>query len=100
MTDALPVFSKDDNLNYVLYAILFGSVVVPLSCLELDEQVTVQVIMTGCRFLMLFLMIGTSHLCADDAVQRQDGEYEPAPLFRFQGLHQTLPILVVANMYQ
>ena len=97
MSRALPI-RADDNLNYIFYTCIFGSLVIPLSCLELKEQVVVQVIMTGCRFLMLFLMIGTSHLCANDSGAWYD-EDNDAPMFRPSGLYKTLPILVVALMF-
>jgi hypothetical protein len=37
--------------------IIFGIMVVPLSCLELDEQITVQSIMANVRFVAIFVMV-------------------------------------------
>jgi hypothetical protein len=104
-----------DGFNYTVYAILFGAMVIPLSCLEMTEQVTIQVFMTACRFAMLFLMIhtvamednewfpsGNQHDDQDlDGTEFQDAEDDDiaAPMIRWQGLYKTLPILVVANMY-
>ena len=100
MSTALPLFPGDESFNYLCYAIMFGSIVVPLSCLELDEQVPLQVCLTMCRFVMFFLMIGTSNLCADDDMS--DGviqEYETPALWQFSGIAKTLPIVVFANIF-
>ena len=103
-------FMRDD---YSCYAIAFALVVVPLSCLELDEQIAVQVTMTGCRFLMLFFMLFTSTQCASDNESAEkiaslndtdepggrDALAVPAQLFQFSGLHKMLPILVFALIF-
>jgi amino acid permease len=101
MATALPLFGADESFNYLCYALLFGSIVVPLSCLELDEQVPLQVFLTGCRFIMFFLMIFTSQLCAVDDVGASATLTIPeqADWFRFAGLAKTLPILVFANIF-
>mmetsp|Transcript_12567 Transcript_12567/g.20248 ORF Transcript_12567/g.20248 Transcript_12567/m.20248 type:complete len:578 (+) Transcript_12567:272-2005(+) len=102
MATALPIVAGEDNesLNYLCYAIIFGCVVVPLSCLELDEQVPIQVFLTLCRFVMFFLMIGTSFLCADDELSESGMDnFEQADNFRLAGIAKTLPILVFANIF-
>jgi len=102
--------ASPEAINYVCYAILFGCIVVPLSCLELDEQVPLQVFLTGCRFVMFFLMIGTCRMCADDiaAVSEmkagadetyQDLVNNESYSFRWSGVAKTLPILIFANIY-
>jgi len=118
MATAIPIVHDDVTrtaaelygLNYLVYAIIFGCIVVPLSCLELDEQVPVQVALTGCRFLMFFLMIGTSHLAAEDqedvllstgqedSVESIHAVNEPDS-FNWSGLPKTLPILIFANIF-
>ncbi|KAL3923430.1 MAG: hypothetical protein SGILL_001663 [Bacillariaceae sp.] len=102
MATALPWFAADDEaFNYLCYAILFGCVVVPLSCLELDEQVPLQVFLTLCRFLMFFLMIFTSRMAAEDDEEATPDvdSFEPADNFRLAGIAKTLPILVFANIF-
>jgi amino acid permease len=96
---ALPLFPGDESFNYLSYAMVFGSVVVPLSCLELDEQVPLQVFLTLCRFVMFFLMIGTGSLCAQDDINHGDMQYENPDMFRFSGIAKTLPIVVFANIF-
>jgi len=106
MSKAIPLLSsffnnEYDEYDYVVYAILFGFVVVPLSCLELTEQVRLQVFMTACRFLMLGLMIWTTR--HTDGWQQMDttddNDDHDVPLVHFGGLYKTVPILIVANMY-
>jgi amino acid permease len=100
MATAVPLFGDDQYFNYTCYAILYGCVVVPLSCLELDEQVPLQVFLTLCRFLMFFLMIGTSYLAADDEKDVSNiDSFEPAANFQWSGIAKTLPILVFANIF-
>ncbi len=125
MARAFPVFSQDgggtlegilrfavtegatpDYLNYVFFAILFGCMVVPLSCLELDEQVPLQVFLTLCRFVMFFLMIATSETCANDLAEisqitnqtKEISKDDPAR-FPLSGVAKTLPILIFANIF-
>ena len=82
-----------DTLNYALYTVLFGLVVIPLSCMELNEQVVVQVTMTLCRFVMLYLMLTT----ADNVAVHDDSQ--PAPLVNWPGLPYMLPICVFAHIF-
>jgi len=91
---------KSADYSYVIYAMVFGCVVVPLSCMELHEQVVVQVCLSVCRFIMLFLMLGTGADCAAglDSGGEEDG-FDPAPLFRVEGLHKMLPVVVFATIY-
>lgn len=112
MATALPIVhdvhrssTEVEGLNYLIYAIMFGGVVVPLSCLELEEQVPLQVALTGCRFLMFFLMLGTSYMCSEDqeealmATGKGSTEFLEADNFRWSGLPKTLPILIFANIF-
>ena len=50
---------SEAKFNYVICIIIFSIIVIPLSLLDLSEQVTVQVSMAICRFVMLFLMVST-----------------------------------------
>lgn len=45
--------------SYAVYLAVFALLVVPLSCLELTEQVAIQVVLAGCRVLLVVLMVGT-----------------------------------------
>jgi len=89
--------TDQDVDSYLWYSILFATMVVPLSCLELNEQITVQVIMTLARFVMLFFMLSTAHQVA--ALDDMTTPRETVPLVQWSGVHQMLPILVFAHIY-
>lgn len=98
MAKAAPLFAGGDaDTNYLIYSIIFAGMVVPMSCMELDEQVAVQVMMTGARFLMLGLMVTTSSLCAHDMSRAET--FQEAPMFRPAGIDKMLPIMVFAHIY-
>ena len=127
MARAFPIFTHDGDgilenflrfavtegttpeyLNYVFFAIIFGCMVVPLSCLELDEQVPLQVFLTLCRFVMFFLMIATSETCANDLAEisqitneldSQELTTDDVANFHLGGVAKTLPILIFANIF-
>lgn len=48
------------TLSYALVALLFALIVVPLSCMDLTDQISVQVTLTLVRFVSLGLMIGSA----------------------------------------
>jgi amino acid permease len=99
MARAAPVFGNgDEYVNYTCYAIIFGLIVIPLSCLELEEQVALQVTLTGCRFVMVFLMLGTCAQCAEDTGIDLKKDNEPE-LFQPSGFNKILPIVIMANLF-
>lgn len=53
-TDTLPPTTSSWK---ALPQVIFGVLVVPLSCMELDEQITVQSIMALVRFVAIFIMV-------------------------------------------
>lgn len=52
-----PIPGVEDS--YAVYLVVFSVIVVPLSCMELTEQVGIQVVLAGCRILLVVLMVGT-----------------------------------------
>jgi len=70
---------KDTPLG--LSQLLFGIMVVPLSCMELDEQVSIQSFMATARFLAIFVMVAGSllALCVDDSTERIGESYDRPP---------------------
>ena len=48
-----------EELSIYVYAVLFASIAVPLSCVDLTEQISIQVVLTLARFLTFFTMIGS-----------------------------------------
>lgn len=61
----LPLFTEQGDAitpgsaSYMIYLLVFASIVVPSSMIELSEQVFVQVTLSFCRVLMLVLMVST-----------------------------------------
>lgn len=114
LSKVLPLIQQHDAdeswlflMNYIMYAVVFAAMVVPLSCLELDEQVGVQVVMTLCRFIMLFFMWTTCTTLAEDMQMTTADNSSPtvptsvtaAPLVNLAGLPQMLPICVFAHIF-
>ena len=102
--DLFPV-SSDREINAVIYSFIYAAVVVPLSCMELREQVFFQVLLACCRFTMFFSMVLTTSFFPDEFrhVHSSNGDTEnfiPAPLFRFVGISRSLPILLFALSFQ
>jgi hypothetical protein len=91
----LPLFSQSSDevelssASYRIYLLLFASIVVPSSMLELSEQVLVQVTLSVCRLLMVVLMITTICFATVqqniDSSNGNDNASQPfGPLTRFQ----------------
>jgi hypothetical protein len=90
--------SHQDNadFSYLVFALVFAALVVPLSCMELHEQVTMQVGLTMARFIMLALMLCTAestahHMRASVSSSPEEeenggGRIVPVPPIRIQGI--------------
>lgn len=90
---------ENADFSYLVFALIFAALVVPLSCMELHEQVTMQVGLTLARFVMLALMLCTAestahHMRAYSASSSPEEEEEnngggrivPVPPIRIQGI--------------
>lgn len=51
---------KSADVDYILYTAVFAAIVVPLSCLELREQVQFQITLSACRLLVIGIMIAST----------------------------------------
>lgn len=92
------------NNSYLWYLLLFSFFAVPISLMDLTEQVYVQVTLSLCRVLMLFLMIWT-------ILDAEIYQYNPflgfnhndtsndERMIRFSKLHVLLPIAAFANIF-
>jgi amino acid permease len=95
--------------SYYIYLVLFACCVIPTSCLELTEQVTLQMIYSACRVLMVTLMIGTVvvayYRTGKTYVDTSLPEEEQHPnelgtnLWNWEGLHIILPVALFANIF-
>ncbi|KAL3923295.1 MAG: hypothetical protein SGILL_001734 [Bacillariaceae sp.] len=90
--------------------LLFGAMVIPLSCLELEEQVGVQSIMAAVRFIAIFIIAFGSILALfldDSRSSRQYAPYfaDPEPnemsyTFCFSGFSVAFSTFVFAQLFQ
>lgn len=91
--------------TYLICLAIFGVIVVPVSCMELTEQVALQVALCICRLVMIATMIVTI-IVADVSHTQPFSDYspnsvEPAPFFRadFSKIYLLLPIAAYANIF-
>ena len=99
MVSALPIGTKDD---YLLYTVGFAVVTIPLTCVELREQVKVQVTLSICRMLLVTVILASVIAAWKEGGPDQFDEVEGPqgiPMFDFTGFYKLLPIAVYANIY-
>jgi len=75
----MPIPKYGTNWIQILPQLIFGTMVVPLSCLELDEQISIQFAMAIVRFLSIFIMVGGAviALLIDENNSGEDGTGGP-----------------------
>lgn len=88
--------------DYNIYTLVYAAVVIPLSCLNLDEQVVFQLMLSACRFVLIFFMIYTAIRATYDTdttyfVSQQ--EAEGAESVRFEGFYSMFSILVYSALF-
>jgi len=97
-----------DGDDYAVYVLMFAVIVVPISFLALPEQIYIQLGLSACRFLLIFLVVVTPLLgfpsgnvsADDDNFFDQDDAYvggegaEGAMLMNFTGFGKTFPAVV------
>lgn len=94
----VPIPGVEDS--YLVYATIYATIVIPASCMELSEQVFVQVMMTLARFAMLFFMVGTAGMISSQEDRMGEGEIPvPVPMFRLAGLSKMVPVMAFAQIY-
>jgi hypothetical protein len=90
------------SYSYLIYLAIFGLLVVPACCMELKDQMTLQIIYSYCRALSIILMITTAlyPLLFPD----ESAEYQPSiddiPTVNWSGLEVILPIGLYAYIFQ
>lgn len=88
--------------SYFFYLSLFGCIVIPLSCMELSEQISIQVTLTFGRFLMFFFMIlsvSYAFLFQNTPFQNISPTHGNFEDFHLDQLHIVLPVIVYANIF-
>jgi hypothetical protein len=93
-----------DN-SYVIYLLVFSAIVLPMSCMELKEQVGFQVVLSFGRVLMVVLMLSTiahAHFSGTDEDFNLDAQAvtsKTPSLVDFSGLHHIIPVATFANIF-
>lgn len=98
LADIFPIFIGDADYSYLIYVCLFAAIVLPATCLEVTEQVYMQVFLAFCRVLVIVLMVSS----ALGAYLHHGGslpDATPPPLFRMSGIPTLLPIAAYAFMF-
>ena len=89
--------------SYVAYLFLFALLVVPMSLMELSEQVVVQVSLSACRIIMLAAMVLTiwvAHSTSAEGAFGDTGETNnPSVLWDSSSVYILLPIAAYANIF-
>eukprot|EP00546_Thalassionema_frauenfeldii_P017235 CAMPEP_0178899140 /NCGR_PEP_ID=MMETSP0786-20121207/2727_1 /TAXON_ID=186022 /ORGANISM="Thalassionema frauenfeldii, Strain CCMP 1798" /LENGTH=534 /DNA_ID=CAMNT_0020569949 /DNA_START=162 /DNA_END=1767 /DNA_ORIENTATION=+ len=73
------LFWEHGNAPPGMSQIIFGAMVIPLSCMELDDQVSIQSLMAAARFLAIFVMVAGSimALLVDNSPERTVSNHAP-----------------------
>ena len=88
--------------DYSLYTIVFALFAVPLSCLNLNEQILLQLFLSICRFVLIGCMITTAVQATFDVDKTyfttQQGP-RGAESFRIEGFYCVFPIIVYSSLF-
>eukprot|EP01029_Cantina_marsupialis_P001521 TRINITY_DN1130_c0_g4_i1.p1 TRINITY_DN1130_c0_g4~~TRINITY_DN1130_c0_g4_i1.p1 ORF type:complete len:472 (-),score=87.58 TRINITY_DN1130_c0_g4_i1:445-1860(-) len=95
-------FPLIDGWSYHIYWLAFTIAVIILTCLEMKEQLFIQVTMSVLRFVIIFLIIGTTLI----PILNGDGDFNDinhsqaseATFVDFSGFGQLLPVIGVAQI--
>ena len=89
--------------SYLLYLSLFGCIVVPISCMELEEQILIQVVLSLGRVLMVILMVSSIVISSlwgsDNDFGDEMKEGDDIRPFNINGIHHLLPIAAFAHIF-
>eukprot|EP00559_Dactyliosolen_fragilissimus_P007212 CAMPEP_0184864074 /NCGR_PEP_ID=MMETSP0580-20130426/13620_1 /TAXON_ID=1118495 /ORGANISM="Dactyliosolen fragilissimus" /LENGTH=440 /DNA_ID=CAMNT_0027362711 /DNA_START=348 /DNA_END=1667 /DNA_ORIENTATION=- len=104
MAVVLPL-RHDFDQDYRLYTFAYAIVVVPLSCIELKEQVVFQMIMSCCRFMVISLMILTIFSAISDQHTVSfkgidlDSPHSPVPISQLSNFYEMFSVLVFTTLF-
>jgi len=106
MSEAIPI-AKLLNLDYIsddytIWCIVFAIIVVPLTCMELKEQISVQIFLSMSRVGMVFFMVGSivgSFNSSSPQFGYQSSSSGSSKLFNINKIYKIIPIAVFANIF-
>jgi amino acid permease len=86
--------------SYYFYLVVYAFVVVPMSCLELSEQVTIQIFYAICRVVMVLSMLGTvAYAVYETGSNYDESANNPSELVKWDGFKVIVPIALYANIF-
>lgn len=85
--------------SYVFFALLFALLVVPCSCLDLTEQVGMQMTLSICRVIVIVLMVTTSLIAYINNGRSPIDGADPSPAFDLTGFSTMLSISAYAFLF-
>ena len=93
----------DEIDSYVIYLILYALIVIPLTCMEVTEQIYVQVFLAFCRLAVVIFMVGTAifGFISNSELfdERIDYYSNTTHLFNWNSIHIILPIATFAFIF-
>ena len=98
LTLHFPIFATSYE-SYVFYALLFSLVVVPCSCLDLTEQVGMQMALSLCRVVVIVLMVSTSLIAYINHGGLPIDGADPSPAVDITGVSTIISICAYAFLF-
>jgi len=98
----LDFISSDEDVNYILYLCVFAVAVVPLTCMEMEEQIMTQVTLAALRGVLIVLILSTIGIALyhDDGSSFEDSDgIQGTQLVRIGNIFKLAPIAIYANIY-
>jgi amino acid permease len=88
--------------SYEIYLVVYAFIVIPLTCMEVNEQITVQVFLAFCRLLVVLLMVGSVFFGLSSHEGRLniiESNFDMTHLVHWSSLHIILPISTFAFIF-
>jgi hypothetical protein len=85
--------------SYIFFTLLFAVLVVPCSCLDLTEQVGMQMTLSLCRVVVIVIMVSTSLTAYFDHGGTPVDDADPSPAVDLSGLSTIVSICAYAFLF-
>jgi amino acid permease len=90
------------DYSYEIYLIVYALIVIPLTCMDVTEQIKVQVFLAFCRLVVVILMVGSvfyglsTHTKRFNAIENN---FDTSHLIHWSSLHIILPVSTFAFIF-
>jgi amino acid permease len=98
MAETFPI----GEYSYLIYLILYGVIVIPLTCMDVNEQIQVQVFLAFCRLVVVVFMVGSVFFgfsAHPEQLDHIEKTFDSAHLVHWNALHIILPISTFAFIF-